>query len=74
MKEIKQCNDCGNCLPIGEGDFICSEHPGSIVLENYEPGEDFCSVEGKSSQKNKEEHPHEPASSGALEINQFYCK
>lgn len=47
MKEIKQCNDCGNCLAIREGDFICSEHPGSIVLENYEPGEDFLICGGK---------------------------
>lgn len=28
----------------------------------------FCSVEGKSSQRNKEEHPYEPASSGTLKI------
>lgn len=41
MMEIKQCMDCWNCLPIGEGDFTCSEHPGSIVLEDYGPGEDF---------------------------------
>ena len=47
MREIKQCMDCGNCLPIGEGDFICSEHPGSLVLEDYDPGEDFLICNGK---------------------------
>lgn len=46
MKEIKQCKDCGNCLPIGEGDFTCSEYPGCIVLENYSPGEDFLICRG----------------------------
>ena len=47
MKEIKQCKDCGNCLPIREGDFTCSEHPGSVVLENYGSGEDFLICNGK---------------------------
>lgn len=47
MREIKQCMDCGNCLPIGEGDFICSERPGSLVLEDYGPGEDFLICNGK---------------------------
>ncbi len=47
MKEIRTCSDCDHCLPIGEGDFICDEHPGSLVLEDYGPGEDFLICEGK---------------------------
>ena len=47
MKEIRTCSDCLNCIPIGEGDHACCEHPGALVLEDYAPGEDFMICGGK---------------------------
>ena len=29
------CETCANCIPIGEGDHICSMNPTRIVLEDY---------------------------------------
>ena len=47
MKEIKICNECLNCIPIGEGDHTCDNFPGSLVLEDYAPGEDFMICGGR---------------------------
>lgn len=44
------CETCGNCLPIGEGDHICSEYGDGtpkLVIEGYCPGPDYLGCGGK---------------------------
>ena len=33
----KCCENCGNLVPIGEGDHICEEAPTQLVLDGYVP-------------------------------------
>ena len=35
------CETCANCIPIGEGDHICSMKPTRIVLEDYNFSDDY---------------------------------
>ena len=41
-KVYRDCFNCINMLPIGEGDHICSVNPLIMVLEDYGPTEDYC--------------------------------
>lgn len=43
----KICNDCALCIYIGEGDFICENEPDTVVIEDWEPTEDFMRCKGK---------------------------
>lgn len=29
------CENCVNCLPVGDGDHICNMDPSKVVLEEY---------------------------------------
>lgn len=42
----KNCYNCDNCLYVGEGGYICSQH-NAIVLEEWQPTNQFCICEGK---------------------------
>lgn len=44
------CINCENCIPIGEGDHVCfeaSEDP-ILVLDEYEPTDDYFACGGSS--------------------------
>ncbi|NLD11688.1 MAG: hypothetical protein GX671_08070 [Clostridiales bacterium] len=36
----KRCEECANCLPIGEGDHICDK-TNKLVIEEYIPTDDY---------------------------------
>ena len=42
----RNCHNCNNCVYIGEGDYMCSMS-NDIVIENWQPTEDYYSCEGK---------------------------
>lgn len=46
---MKNCLNCSNMIPIGEGDHICTEAAEMpvMVLCEYEPTEDFYKCEGR---------------------------
>lgn len=48
MKKLKKrcCEMCENCVPLGEGDFVCSENQ-DIVISDYEGTEDYFSCSGQ---------------------------
>lgn len=44
----KDCDSCGNCVYIGEGDFACIvKETAVLVKEDFIPNECFLSCEGK---------------------------
>ena len=45
-KEIKCCHMCEYCLYIGEGDYMCDTNT-DIVIEEWQPTEDYYSCGGK---------------------------
>ena len=53
-EHIKSCLSCEELVPIGEGDHIClcREEP-ALVLENYEPTENFFFCNGEDYIENK---------------------
>lgn len=42
----RNCYNCSNCEYIGEGGYTCSMNNG-IVIEDWQPTEDFNSCKGK---------------------------
>lgn len=49
-KRIFDCQNCMNCIPIGEGDHMCSageEDEAPVVIEEYMPTEDYGWCNGK---------------------------
>ncbi len=36
----KCCDNCGNCIYLGEGDYICSEND-VIVMEDHSPNDNY---------------------------------
>ena len=40
----KICSTCGNCIYIGEGDFICNVEEPILVMEDFTPNDnyDYC--------------------------------
>lgn len=42
------CETCENCIPIGEGDHICGEIIGKVVLVDYTPSDDYMCCGGKN--------------------------
>lgn len=43
----KRCENCGNCLYICEGDYLCDEM-GEVVISDYnEPTSDYMACDGK---------------------------
>lgn len=46
IKTTRICNECVNCVYIGEGDSICDEN-NEIVLEDWTPADDFLWCDGK---------------------------
>ena len=45
---MKCCEQCEECIAIGEGDHICMEHE-VMVIEGYEPTDNyvFCQKDGE---------------------------
>ena len=40
MKKMKDCEHCDDCVPCGEGDFICiREEKPKVIIADYEPTE-----------------------------------
>lgn len=37
-----KCQNCDNCIPIGEGDHICNMDPTRLVLSDYLPTTDYA--------------------------------
>ena len=47
-KKEKECNNCSNLIPCGEGDHICLEADDArFVLDNYTPTKDYTWCKGK---------------------------
>lgn len=42
----RNCNNCNNCTYIGEGGYMCGIS-NDIVIEDWQPTEDFNSCKGK---------------------------
>lgn len=36
----KRCEECDNCVPVGEGDHICDNN-NKLVIEEYIPTDDY---------------------------------
>lgn len=48
----KGCETCSNCIPIGEGDFICTEFSNSkMVISDYEHTDEYNACEGTMHEK-----------------------
>lgn len=46
------CEYCSNCIPIGEGDHICTEQDmPKIVFSDYTPTEDYLCCKGRKFRK-----------------------
>ena len=43
----KCCENCGNLVPICEGDLICEEDPTQLVLDGYVPTDGYIWCEGR---------------------------
>lgn len=42
------CLTCSNCIPIGEGDYVCNEcGEPVIVISDYAPTDDYLKCGGK---------------------------
>ena len=41
MCKLKMCQDCEHCMYICEGDFICDMDEPVLVMEDFEPTEDY---------------------------------
>ncbi len=52
---MKNCLNCSNMIPIGEGDHICTEAEKTLimVLCEYEPTEDYYKCNGSSWEEQK---------------------
>lgn len=35
------CENCVNCLPVGDGDYICNMDSSKVVLEEYSFSADY---------------------------------
>lgn len=47
-KATTTCDNCANCLYIGEGDYACmaGDEP-TIVMEEHIPNENYCRCDGE---------------------------
>jgi len=47
MKKNKICDpeQCEHCVYLGEGDFACDDNDFAIVIENWEPTDDYMICE-----------------------------
>lgn len=46
------CLTCFNCIPVGEGDHICSEcGEPVVVISDYAPAEDYLKCGGEYYEK-----------------------
>lgn len=47
---MKDCNECSNCVSIGDGDYICigypSEQPPIVIISDYAHTKDFFICDG----------------------------
>ena len=45
---MKRCEECEECLAIGEGDHVCIDHE-VMVIEEYEPTDNYliCNKDGE---------------------------
>lgn len=46
-KRNMACFNCEHCILIGEGDHICDERIGTVVLEEYGPTDEYMWCDGK---------------------------
>ena len=42
------CENCANFVPIGEGDHVCIADEPILILDDYEPTEDYYYCNGES--------------------------
>lgn len=48
MVTAKCCENCDNCVPIGEGDHVCIAGEPVLILDDYEPTEDYLYCDGEA--------------------------
>lgn len=41
------CHECVLCFYVGNGDYICENDPTAVVIEEWEPTEEFMRCKGK---------------------------
>ena len=42
----RSCENCGNCIPLGEGDHLCDVND-TMVIEEYQPTDNYIWCGGK---------------------------
>lgn len=46
-ENIKTCENCINCIYIGEGDFICDvDSPPKVILTDFTPTDEYWYCNG----------------------------
>lgn len=48
MLTAKCCENCDNFVPIGEGDHVCIAGEPVLILEDYEPTDDYYYCAGQA--------------------------
>lgn len=46
LKGAKMCQNCEHCIYLCEGDFICDMDEPVLVMEDFEPTDDYMSCGG----------------------------
>lgn len=59
MLTAKCCENCDNCVPIGEGDHVCIAGEPVLILDDYEPTEDYyyCAGQAYEGDENNDSDP-----------------
>lgn len=47
-KRKQKCENCQECIYVGEGSFICAAGYQKIVIEDFMPTDDYFHCQGKS--------------------------
>ena len=43
----RSCELCDECIPIGEGDHLCTLEEPKVIIENYQPTAEYYWCKGK---------------------------
>lgn len=48
MADLPECDNCGHCTYLGEGDYVCGVGEPVLVIDEWHPTEAYLACEGKS--------------------------
>ena len=46
LKNAKMCQNCEHCIYLCEGDFICDMDEPTLIMEDWQPTEDYYNCGG----------------------------